>query len=131
MRISELYSIFKLYPKICTNSREITPNCIFFALRGQKFNGNKFAEDAIKKGAAYAVIDQKVYKKMLMTAFPDLFNFGLSNLSGNKLSSSSILVNATKLRLKSERFLNKLYPMFKEKSVNYLFRNNKSIKKTT
>ena len=63
MRISELYSIFKLHPKICTNSRDITPNCIFFALRGQKFNGNKFAEDAIKKGAAYAVIDQKKYKK--------------------------------------------------------------------
>ncbi|MAM05298.1 MAG: UDP-N-acetylmuramoyl-tripeptide--D-alanyl-D-alanine ligase [Flavobacteriales bacterium] len=63
MRISELYSIFKLYPKICTNSREITANCIFFALRGQRFNGNKFAEDAIKKGAAYAVIDQKEYKK--------------------------------------------------------------------
>ncbi len=60
--IAELYTIFKKYPVVCTDSRNITPNCIFFALKGENFNGNKYAGEALKKGAAYAIIDEKEYK---------------------------------------------------------------------
>ncbi|EDP97679.1 UDP-N-acetylmuramoyl-tripeptide--D-alanyl-D-alanine ligase [Kordia algicida OT-1] len=59
--IQELYTIFQKYPNITTDSRKITPNCIFFALKGDNFNGNKYAKDALEKGAAYAIVDEKEY----------------------------------------------------------------------
>ena len=56
-----LYEKFLNSDGICTDSRKINKNSIFFALKGSKFNGNKFAKSAIEKGASYAVIDEKKY----------------------------------------------------------------------
>ncbi|MFK7809804.1 MAG: UDP-N-acetylmuramoyl-tripeptide--D-alanyl-D-alanine ligase [Saprospiraceae bacterium] len=56
--ISDLYNIYLKHPKIITDSRKIEEGCIFFALKGPNFNGNKYAEAALQKGAAYAVIDE-------------------------------------------------------------------------
>ena len=58
METTSLYAIFRNYPIITTDSRNIPTNSIFFALRGDKFNGNVFAEEALSKGASYAVIDE-------------------------------------------------------------------------
>jgi len=57
----EIYRIFKKYPIISTDSRKIEKNCIFFALKGENFNGNKYANAALEKGAAYAIIDESEY----------------------------------------------------------------------
>lgn len=57
--IPALYTIFQQYPVVCTDSRNITPNCIFFALKGENFNGNIYAKDALEKGAAFAIIDEE------------------------------------------------------------------------
>ena len=59
MKIETLYEIFKSHSIICTDNRRVTKNCIFFALKGDNFNGNKFAKDAIDKGASYAIIDER------------------------------------------------------------------------
>jgi UDP-N-acetylmuramoyl-tripeptide--D-alanyl-D-alanine ligase len=59
--IEKLYSIFLEHPLICTDSREIKKGGIFFALKGGNFNGNLFAEQAIKDGCVYAVIDEQQY----------------------------------------------------------------------
>ncbi|PTX60877.1 UDP-N-acetylmuramoyl-tripeptide--D-alanyl-D-alanine ligase [Kordia periserrulae] len=59
--IQELYAKFQKYPIVSTDSRNIIPNSIFFALKGENFNGNAYAKDALEKGAAYAVIDEKEY----------------------------------------------------------------------
>ena len=64
MDIQQLYQIYTTHPIICTDSRKITKDCIFFALRGENFNGNIYAESAIEKGAAYAVVDEKVHKNV-------------------------------------------------------------------
>jgi len=58
MQTSKLYEIFKKFPQISTDSRKIEPDSLFFALSGENFNGNKFANNALKKGAKYAIIDQ-------------------------------------------------------------------------
>lgn len=58
MDIPALYSIFLKHPVVTTDSRKIPLNSIFFALKGENFNGNAYASEAIRKGAAYAVIDQ-------------------------------------------------------------------------
>ena len=62
MNISKLYNIFKEYPSISTDSRNIKTDSIFFALKGENFNGNKFAKEALKSGCKYAVIDEKEYE---------------------------------------------------------------------
>ena len=57
--IQELYSVFIKYPNISTDTRKIIPNSLFFALKGDSFNGNQFAETALNLGASYAVIDDE------------------------------------------------------------------------
>jgi UDP-N-acetylmuramoyl-tripeptide--D-alanyl-D-alanine ligase len=61
MSIEELYSIYKQHPSVQTDTRKLKPGDIFFALKGDNFNGNKFARQAIDSGAAYAVIDEKEF----------------------------------------------------------------------
>lgn len=55
--MSGLYDIFREHPRISTDTRRIEPDSVFFALRGTTFDGNRFAADALAKGAAYAVVD--------------------------------------------------------------------------
>ena len=62
MNIKKLYSIFKQHPIVCTDSRKIIQGAIFFALKGEKFNGNKYALKAIQDGCRFAIIDEKEYE---------------------------------------------------------------------
>ena len=61
MQIQKLYQFFLKHPIICTDSRKITKGSIFFSLKGKIFNGNKFAEKAIKDGCSFAVVDEKEF----------------------------------------------------------------------
>ncbi|MCT4602212.1 MAG: UDP-N-acetylmuramoyl-tripeptide--D-alanyl-D-alanine ligase [Marinifilum sp.] len=61
MQNSKLYSLFKQYPIVVTDTRKIVPDSIFFALKGANFNGNKFAESALEKGCKYAVVDEEEF----------------------------------------------------------------------
>ena len=61
MIITKLYDRYLQNPKICTDTRKISKGCLFFALKGTHFNGNEFAEEAIKKGASFAIVDDKSY----------------------------------------------------------------------
>lgn len=59
MSIEELYELFVRSPRISTDSRNIINDSLFFALRGASFDGNQFAVEALKLGAAYSIIDSK------------------------------------------------------------------------
>lgn len=61
MEIKDLYDIFIQHPVVTTDSRNVPEGSIFFALKGENFDGNAYAKDAIEKGAAYAVIDEQEY----------------------------------------------------------------------
>lgn len=61
METKDLYDIFLQHPTVTTDSRNVPEGSIFFALKGDNFDGNAYAKDAIGKGAAYAVIDEKEY----------------------------------------------------------------------
>ncbi len=61
MNIKSLYQLYLQHPVISTDTRNIPQNSIFFALKGSNFNGNTFASEALKKGAAYVVIDEAAY----------------------------------------------------------------------
>ena len=53
----QLYQIFKKHRSICTDSRRVSKDSIFFALKGDNFDGNAYAENALHLGCAYAVVD--------------------------------------------------------------------------
>lgn len=61
MDIQQLYQHFKSSSGACTDSRKVFEGCLFFALKGDHFNGNKYAQDALEKGASFAVIDEEEY----------------------------------------------------------------------
>ncbi|CAN5518062.1 UDP-N-acetylmuramoyl-tripeptide--D-alanyl-D-alanine ligase [soil metagenome] len=63
MTTEELYLLYKKHSVVSTDTRNIGKDSIFFALKGDNFNGNTFAEEALEKGAALAVIDEPGSKK--------------------------------------------------------------------
>lgn len=59
MDIQSLYAKFlHCQQNITTDTRKISNGCIYFALKGERFNGNDFAEQALQQGASLAVIDK-------------------------------------------------------------------------
>ena len=82
--IEEIYRAFlSCDQNITSDTRKISPNCIFFALKGPNFNGNNFVSEALNKGASYAVIDDESaeikHKTFLvedvLTTLQDLANY--------------------------------------------------------
>ena len=59
--IQHIYSLFTKNPVVCTDTRNIQQGAMFFALKGESFNGNEFAQKAIDGGCAYAIIDEEKY----------------------------------------------------------------------
>ena len=57
-----LYEKFRTCGRVSTDTRSIAEGSMFFALKGERFNANEFARQALEKGAAYAVIDEATYQ---------------------------------------------------------------------
>ena len=60
--IDKLYNLFLQSTGVCTDTRNIAQDNIFFCLKGENFNGNKFAKDALEKGASFVIVDEKQYQ---------------------------------------------------------------------
>lgn len=60
MNIPQLYRLFQESSGVGTDTRKIKEKSIFFALKGENFNANEFAAEALNKGASYAVIDEDI-----------------------------------------------------------------------
>ena len=60
MEIKELYKLYQEHPCITTDSRDCPKGSIFLALKGESFDGNQFATQALEKGCAYAIVDEDV-----------------------------------------------------------------------
>jgi UDP-N-acetylmuramoyl-tripeptide--D-alanyl-D-alanine ligase len=82
MKTHELYKRFQKSKGICTDSRKATKDSLFFALKGENFDGNKYAAQAISKGCAYAIADNPdvcdgqniMYTENTLQALQDLAN---------------------------------------------------------
>lgn len=61
MNIEELYKLYCTSYLVDTDTRKIRKGSIYFALKGENFNGNKFAIEALTNGANYAVIDEQEF----------------------------------------------------------------------
>jgi UDP-N-acetylmuramoyl-tripeptide--D-alanyl-D-alanine ligase len=74
MSIEEIHHHFLKSSGVCTDTRTINNNCLFFALKGDNFNGNAFAKSAIDKGAYKVVIDEKDYLNKNAILVPNVLN---------------------------------------------------------
>ncbi|WP_419241105.1 UDP-N-acetylmuramoyl-tripeptide--D-alanyl-D-alanine ligase [Cardinium endosymbiont of Nabis limbatus] len=61
MGIEAIYQKYLTTGSVTTDTRDLAPNALFFAIRGPNFNGNAFAAEALAKGARYVVIDDPAY----------------------------------------------------------------------
>ena len=66
MDIKELYQLYQQHPCITTDSRDCPEGSIFLALKGESFNGNQFAVQALEKGCAYAIVDDDISEGNLL-----------------------------------------------------------------
>ena len=57
MTVNEIYSIFQKCTGVTTDSRKCGPGLMFFALKGERFDGNEFVRGALEQGCPYAVMD--------------------------------------------------------------------------
>jgi UDP-N-acetylmuramoyl-tripeptide--D-alanyl-D-alanine ligase len=60
--MENLYQLFLETSGVCTDTRSIKKDCLFICLKGDNFNGNTFAEQALQNGAKYVIIDEAAYK---------------------------------------------------------------------
>ena len=61
MEIATLYTYFKECGRVTTDTRNCPEGSMFIALKGETFNGNAFAKQALEKGCRYAVVDEAQY----------------------------------------------------------------------
>ncbi len=57
----KIYELYTKYPKLTTDSRKVAPNSIYLALKGERFDGNAYAKDALEKGAVAAIVDDSKF----------------------------------------------------------------------
>jgi len=60
MNINEIYNLYLQHPSIQTDTRRLKEGDIYFALKGDNFNGNLFAKTALESGASYCIIDEEI-----------------------------------------------------------------------
>ena len=97
MEISSLYEKFKASDGVCTDTRKIKPNTIFFALKGDNFNGNQYALDAVQKGCSYAVVDDPSIKGNNIILVPDVLKMlqDLANHHRHELQARVIAITGS------------------------------------
>ena len=61
MTIAEIHQLFLNCKGVSTDTRNLPANSLFFCLKGENFNGNKFAKKALKQGATYVIYDDIEY----------------------------------------------------------------------
>ena len=90
---SELYNLFLKCKGISTDTRKIQNDSLFFSLKGENFDGNDYALEALKKGAKYAVVDNNNHNNPNFIKVEDAL-VSLQNLSTyhrSKLTSTRII----------------------------------------
>lgn len=83
MDINQLYEIYLKNPNVCTDTRKISDNCLFFALKGDRFNGNEYALKALELGASFAIVDDRtlitdsrlIFVKDVLTTLQELARY--------------------------------------------------------
>ncbi len=108
--MEKLFELFYECSSICTDTRNIKQNALFVALKGEHFNGNEFAKQAIDSGSRYAIVDEiefsnntnifyvkdsLIYLQQLANYHRNKFDIPIIGITGsNGKTSTKELVNA-------------------------------------
>jgi len=98
MKVENLYDILlKCNHKISTDTRKIIKGSIFFALKGENFDGNNFALTALKNGASYSIVDNKEISKLdnRIILVKDVLETLQSLSTYNRIKSSCYVIGLT------------------------------------
>jgi UDP-N-acetylmuramoyl-tripeptide--D-alanyl-D-alanine ligase len=96
--MEELYQLYLSHPLITTDSRAIIRGSIFFALKGENFDGNAYALQSIEKGCSWAVVDDSRLKDNKRCIYVDDVLSSLQSLAKfhrNKLNIPVIGITGT------------------------------------
>ena len=111
MKIEDLYNIYVQSYNISTDTRLIEEGSIFFALKGENFNGNKFARKALESGAAIAVIDEKehyIKGKTFLTDNVLVFLQKFANYHRKQLKATFIGITGTNGKTTTKELLHQV-----------------------
>ena len=61
MTIQEIHSVFLKSKGVCTDTRTLQAGQLFFALKGDNFNGNEYVKQALEAGASFAIVDEEEF----------------------------------------------------------------------
>ena len=119
----QLYQIFRESSGLSTDSRTITPGQIFFALWGENYNGNKYAAEALEKGASWAVIDDPAFESGKTILVDDCLTElqKLATHHRKELKSSVIAITGTNGKTTTKELLAAI--LAKKFRVHYTNRN--------
>ena len=109
MELDQLHNLYIESSGISTDTRRIIPNSIFFALKGVNFNGNKFAKEALDKGARIAIVDEEEF--VLDSNYilvEDVLNClqSLANFHRNKLNCPVLGITGTNGKTTTKELIN-------------------------
>ncbi|RLD63491.1 MAG: UDP-N-acetylmuramoyl-tripeptide--D-alanyl-D-alanine ligase [Bacteroidetes bacterium] len=127
MNISDLYNIFLKYPNICTDSRKLIDNSIFFALKGENFDGNRYAIKALDR-CKFAVVDEEEFAIDERFILVDDVLFTLQELAKyhrEKLDLSIIAITGTNGKTTTKELINTILDtQFEVVATNGNFNNH-------
>lgn len=115
MKSEDFYKTYLQFPQICSDSRKVTPGCLYFSLKGDHFDGNCFAADALAKGCAYAIVDDpSVAADDQYILVPDVLRFlqELASFHRTKLSIPVIGLTGTNGKTTTKELM---YSVLKQK----------------
>ena len=94
---------------ICTDTRNIKEGCLFIALKGANFNGNKFSREAIKLGAKFAIVDEIEFanhKNILWVEDTLVFLQKLANFHRNRFDIPVIGITGSNGKTSTKELIN-------------------------
>jgi UDP-N-acetylmuramoyl-tripeptide--D-alanyl-D-alanine ligase len=109
MKIDQLYKLFEESYLIDTDTRKIREGSLFFALKGENFNGNSFAISALENGAKFAIIDELKYHTHPNTILvPNVLETlqSLANFHRKKLNIPIIALTGSNGKTTSKELIN-------------------------
>lgn len=107
-----LFQPFYSSSGICIDSRNITEGCLFVCLRGERFDGNTFASEALKKGASHVIIDNTEYfdgsEKMTLVEDSLIYLQSLANFHRKKFDIPVIGITGSNGKTTTKELINEV-----------------------
>lgn len=110
VKMEKLYHLFYKAQGVSTDTRSIKKDSIFVSLKGENFNGNKFAKKAIENGAKYAIVDEKEFENENENIFlvEDCLQFlqNLANKHRNKFNIPVLAITGSNGKTSTKELMN-------------------------